>query len=73
MPIECVLLDDAPVPLRECPECGVLPFRPFMRGQVQRWKGLFRKRPYCALICSTCKEIVGWEKPQTPSTGSQEK
>ena len=65
MPVECTLLKDAPVPLKYCPDCGEEPFKPFMRGQVhrgRRWLVFGPKRPYCALICSFCKVIVGWEK-----------
>jgi hypothetical protein len=67
VPIECDLLKDAAVPLRNCPKCAA-PFEPFLRGQVQRspigwrwgWPPWYH-RPYCALICWACKEIVGWE------------
>ncbi len=64
MPIEYTLLRDAPVPLTHCPACGDRPFDPFMRGMVQRSKRKWfigPKRPYCALICSKCKEIVTHE------------
>lgn len=74
MPKEFRLLLNARVPLISCPQCTDTPFKPFMRGQVQRpryeapltaltawWEG--RPFPYCALICSTCKNIVGWEAP----------
>ena len=67
MPIEVVTLTNAPVPLSACPSCGAAPFNPFLRGQVQRlpytlfsWPP-FKQRPYCALICWQCKEIVGYE------------
>ena len=63
MPIECAQLRDAPLPLFYCPKCGVSPFDPFMRGQVQSaWRKFFN-RPYCCVICYACKEIVGYEKP----------
>ena len=67
MPIEVLTLRDRAVPLAACPKCRTAPFDPFLRGQVQRgerpwWRPLWGpKRPYCALICWTCKEIVGWE------------
>jgi hypothetical protein len=71
MPIEVTQLQDKPVPIESCPECGATPFIPFLRGSVQRgtqpWWLAWRfwvtapTRPYCALICSTCKEIVGYE------------
>lgn len=74
MPIEYTLLKDEPSPFRFCPMCGAYPFQPFMRGQVQRagwyapWDWLvakWNKMPfaYCAVICSTCHEIVGHECP----------
>lgn len=69
MPIECTLLDPKPSPLAACPSCDAKPFAPFMRGQVQRlprslfsWPPL-RRRDYCAVICSDCKDLVGWESP----------
>ena len=67
MPIECVLLEDRPVPIETCPKCGMTPFEPFIRGTVQRRKKKFfffgEEWPYCALICSHCKEIVDYESP----------
>lgn len=67
-PIEAELLRGATSPLAACPECGVAPFDPFLRGQVQRhpwpWWDIFNlttPRPYCALICWKCKDIVGYE------------
>ena len=67
MPIETRLLEGQPVKLRWCPVCGASPFVPFMRGQVQRARrGLFgfgKERDYCALICSTCHGIAGYESP----------
>ncbi len=53
--------------LTECPKCGAAPFVPFQRGLVCRnlavfGLGLFFKRfRQTALICWTCKDIVGWE------------
>jgi len=47
--------------------CGARPFVPFLRGIVQRSKrGLFgfgKERDYCALICSQCEAIAGYESP----------
>jgi len=68
MPVEVTLLDEQPIPFFECPNCGMIPFRAhIVRGLVQRWKRVwywpFKIRPYCALICWDCGEIVGWEKP----------
>ena len=71
MPVEYLLLKNAPVPLVTCPKCGA-PFEPFLRGLVQRsarrwWFG--RRRATCALICWACKEIVGYEwAPYGPTT-----
>jgi len=66
MPIEYMLLKDQPVPLSKCPMCDAQPFIPFLRGTVQRSKRrwwIFQPQAYCALICSSCKEIVGYESP----------
>jgi hypothetical protein len=68
MPVEYTELIDELEPFLTCPVCMRVreekkPFRAFMRGQVQsRWRKLLRK-PYCAVICSDCKEIVGYEQP----------
>lgn len=66
MPIECALLEGQPVKFQVCPVCAE-PFIPFLRGMIQRsqhrWFGLGPSRDYCALICSKCKEIVGYESP----------
>lgn len=71
MPIECVLLANEPVPIKQCPACHHAPFEPFLRGEVQRskytWFGIWpfaKKRDYCALICWQCKTIVGYESPR---------
>lgn len=72
MPMECFILKDKPTTIVRCPACNVYPFEPFMRGQVQKgwleWvveliRSRLSDRPpcYCAVICSDCKEIVGWE------------
>lgn len=63
MPKEYSILLDLPESLDKCPNCGVDPFRSFLRGVVQRSKLFgFRKR-YCAVICDNCKEIVDYEDP----------
>lgn len=63
MPVEYERLPGKPVTLDRCPSCGMWPFFPFLRGQVQSsWRKLLR-RPYCCLICEHCKEVVGYEKP----------
>lgn len=66
MPIESLLLADAPIPLERCPACGEV-FVPFLRGMIQRgkrsWLGLGPPRAYCALICRECHGIVGYESP----------
>jgi hypothetical protein len=62
VPPEFTLLRDRPEPLTFCPNCRAS-FRSFLRGMVHSaWRKWFR-RHYCAIICSTCKEIVGYEKP----------
>lgn len=62
MPIEYSLLQNKPSPLERCPNCGHI-FVPFLRGMVQSWWRKLFRRPYCAVICYACKEIVGHEKP----------
>ena len=73
MPIECGQLRwIKPYPVDNCPQCD-MDFTPFMRGTVQRPKRTlfswppFRNRPYCALICSLCKEVIGYEAPPVPA------
>lgn len=64
MPAECDILEKMGQPLAKCPKCGAEPFEAFMRGQVQRWPWKFifwGWRPYCAIICRKCKDIVGYE------------
>jgi hypothetical protein len=74
MPVEATLLRHRPEVFLTCTKCGFVPFQAFMRGQVQRTplaapftflRAWFRKEPfhYCAVICSACKAIVGWESP----------
>jgi len=60
MPVEALLLARRPEPFKNCPRCGA-PFESFLRGQVARfgWFGI-RKRVW-AVICWSCKEIVGHE------------
>ena len=65
MPIEVALLEGRPTLYATCPNCE-RPFVPFMRGQVQRskrpwWRFWGAARPYCAVICRECKEIIGYE------------
>lgn len=64
MPMEYVQLMHQRVPLDHCPKCGVIPFVPFIRGTVQSWWRKLIGQPYCCLICSECKDIVGYEKPE---------
>lgn len=62
MPIEYLLLKNAPYAREKCKRCGG-PFPEFMRGIVQsRWRRLLHL-PYCAVICHKCKNCIGWEKP----------
>lgn len=75
LPEEALTLTDQVPPISACPFCGQSikigmifePGTPFMRGMVQRsrrsWYAPWRTRPYCAVICPDCKEIVGWEEP----------
>ena len=67
MPIEVDLLRDKELPISVCPNpiCKAS-FVPFMRGHIQRSKRLLYigpTRDYCAVICGTCRHIVGWESP----------
>lgn len=66
-------LQSQAVEFGRCPSCDA-PFYPFLRGQVQRrswplWP-FWKLRPYCAVICSACKNIVGWETPD-PKIGGK--
>ena len=63
MPPEAGMLSDRPPPVDKCPACDRRPFDPFLRGHVQSGWRRFWGRPYCAVICCHCKEIVGWEHP----------
>ena len=75
LPVEAINLTDQEPLFSSCPVChgeikvGKIfePGTPFMRGMVQRsrrpWYAPWRTRPYCAVICPHCKEIVGWEEP----------
>lgn len=52
--------------LEECPVCLWRPFDHLMRWTVSRWPYWFMvwfPRPDRAIICRTCKSIVGWEYP----------
>jgi hypothetical protein len=62
MPIECETLKAQPEK-QDCPHCDYKGGLDFLRGQVQSaWRRLFG-RPYCAVICPVCKEVVDWEGP----------
>lgn len=60
MPIEYARLMNKPQPMERCPKCGVR-LVAFMRGQVQSFWRKWLGRPYCCVICTSCKEIVGYE------------
>lgn len=65
MPIEYSQLLNEPLKFDLCPLCGS-DKTDFMRGMVQRSRrllGFLWRRPYCAVICYGCKEIIGWESP----------
>lgn len=65
MTVEYALLKNKQPIRLNCPKCGSGFTREnaFMRGMVQSpWRFFFR-RPYCAVICHACKQIVDWEKP----------
>ena len=65
MTVEYKLLKGEPSAIPTCTKCGY--FEPnFMRGMIQRSERLFGflwNRPYCAVICNKCKNIIGWEYP----------
>lgn len=74
MPMEYAQLLGQPVALAKCPRCGKpiegtpqSPYEPFMRGMVHRTKytlpWIWKRRPYCAVICYKCKKIIDWEEP----------
>lgn len=66
MPPEFDQLKDKPAPINRCPFCDARPLVPFLRGMIQRRKRgwwFMAPVPYCAVICSECKEIVAWEAP----------
>ena len=65
MPIEFEILRHQPPPLAKCPKCGAEPFIPDHRGCIQRrqYTPLGKRQDYCALICHSCLEIVGFESP----------
>lgn len=61
--------DGKPIMFAQCPACE-RPFVAFLRGLVKRplfpwWANLLPlkrfQRPCFAVICSHCKETVGWE------------
>ena len=65
MPLETVILDKQPFVFEVCPRCGAAS-PSFLRGQVQRSKrflGFLWKQNYCAVICHSCRQIIGWERP----------
>lgn len=62
MPQECKMLKGKRLPILICPECGACNSADFMRGKVQCWWRKVLGMRYCAVICSKCKEIIGWEK-----------
>jgi len=65
VPKEFLLLKSAdPLPYEICPKCNK-DFVAYNRGCIQRNKRtwFFMKQPYCAIICSSCYEIIAWENP----------
>src|ERR1700675_2841822 len=62
MPPEYTMLQTEPEPVDHCPLCHA-PFRSFMRGLVQNSWHRFWGNPYCCIICSECKKIIGYENP----------
>jgi hypothetical protein len=68
MPAEYLILKDRVAPIERCPQCGAYPFDCFMRGMVRNGWRAFWGRPCWCVICSTCKEIVGYEHPDPRPT-----
>ena len=65
MPVETKLFMNIPLSDIKCPRCGVSS-NGFMRGYVQRSRRfayVLWSRPYCAIICHVCKDVIGWESP----------
>jgi hypothetical protein len=66
MPAEYDQLKNRRAPISACPFCDARPLVPFLRGLIQRKRRAWwfmKPEPYCAVICSECKEIVMWEAP----------
>ena len=63
MSIEAAQLKDKPEMFEQCPKCGARPFKASTRGELQSAFRKWLRRPYCAVLCSACKKIVGYEKP----------
>jgi hypothetical protein len=61
MPAEYLILKNRVAPIERCPDCGAYPFDCFMRGMVKSYWRAFWGRPCWCVICSQCKEIVGYE------------
>ena len=72
MPIEYTLLAGKPFPFETCPKCNKPITYLLMRGTVQRWKRVWyapwRTQDYCAVICSECSDIIGWESPDVDAS-----
>jgi len=80
VPKEFLQLEKQPPPFSNCPVCkGDIKESGFMgqdsllmRGMVQRskrlWYAPWKTRPYCAVICPHCKEIVAYENPPLTDT-----
>jgi hypothetical protein len=61
MPPEYAILKDRVAPIERCPQCGAYPFDCLMRGMVRDGWRAFWGRPCWCVICSECKEIIGYE------------
>ena len=57
----------------KCPRCDFYPFVTFLRGVVGRpgraWYWPFKKRSSWAIICSKCKDIIGYEEDRVVDVG----
>jgi hypothetical protein len=68
MPVEAKILANREQPYDVCPACDVTPFVADLRGIFQRGRlrtrwSIIRGRGngYCAVICESCLETVGYE------------
>lgn len=64
IPKEYTMLKGAPEVFEQCPRCKVKPFVSMLRGMVCKHQVFGLRKNYCAVICESCHEIVGYEDPK---------